>query len=168
MNEVDLPAVCPPDATGAPDDPSAEHRFTEPLGRAFADGLLVRGRRASETGDYARAEQLFERAALTFETIGERVLAADAYLEVGLTLLYQSRADEIPALGPRVARLTSIPCSCPGNTLLVRVFAAIIARAKDQPGPFVDLVDRRRRLSLPPARPMARPEPARSEAESAS
>lgn len=144
-----------------------EESAAEPLSRRFAEGLMLRGERASEEGDHSRAVSLFERAAITFETTGDLLFAADAYLELGLALLYLQRSDEIPPLAPRVARLASPPAPIPGSTLLIRVIAAILRQAPEQPGPFVDLVDRRRRLRFPAAAP-ARPTVLPSEVESAS
>ena len=129
---------------------------------------MLRGERASEEGDHTRAVSLFERAAITFETTGDLLFAADAYLELGLALLYLRRSEEIPLLAPRVARLASTPSPIPGSTLMIRVFAAILRQAPEQPGPFVDLVDRRRRLRFPAAAAPARPTVLPSEVESAS
>lgn len=129
---------------------------------------MLRGERASEEGDHSRAVSLFERAAITFETTGDLLFAADAYLEQGLALLYLHRGDEIPALAPRVARLAITPSPIPGNALLIRVFAAILRQANEQPGPFVDLVDRRRRLRFPAVAAPERPAESSSEFESAS
>lgn len=120
---------------------------------------MLRGERASEEGDHSRAISLFERAAITFETTGDLLFAADAYLELGLALLYLQRADEIPPLAPRVALLASAPTPVPGSALLIRVFAAILRQAPEQPGPFVDLVDRRRKLRFPAAAAPERPAP---------
>ncbi|MEP7009023.1 MAG: hypothetical protein ABJC13_01745 [Acidobacteriota bacterium] len=129
---------------------------------------MLRGERASEEGDHSRAVSLFERAAITFETTGDLLFAADAYLELGLALLYLHRADEIPPLAPRVASLASIPPDVPGGILLIRVFAAILRQAPEQPGPFVDLVDRRRRLRFPTVAAPGRPAVIKAEAENAS
>lgn len=129
---------------------------------------MLRGERASEEGDHSRAVSLFERAAITFETTGDLLFAADAYLEHGLALLYLHRGDEISALAPRVANLASTPSSVPGNALLIRVFAAILRQANDVPGPFVDLVDRRRRLRFPAAAAPEHPAEPSAEFESAS
>jgi hypothetical protein len=152
-----------PSSGSSPGDSAAE-----PLSRRFAEGLMLRGERASEEGDHSRAVSLFERAAITFETTGDLLFAADAYLELGLALLYLHRNDEIPPLAPRVARLASTSAPGPGGTLLIRVFAAILRQAPEQPGPFVDMVDRRRRLRFPAAAAPARPTTLPSEAESAS
>lgn len=140
----------------------------EPLSRRFAEGLMLRGERASGEGDHARAVSLFERAAITFETTGDLLFAADAYLEHGLALLYLHRGEEISALVPRVARLAATPSPIPGNSLLIRVFAAILRQANELPGPFVDMVDRRRRLRSPAAAVPERPAEPSSEVESAS
>ncbi len=129
---------------------------------------MLRGERASEEGDHSRAVSLFERAAITFETTGDLLFAADAYLELGLALLYLQRADEIPPLAPRVGRLASAPVPIPGSVLLIRVFAAILRQAPEQPGPFVDLVDRRRRLRFPTAAAPGRSGVTAAEAENAS
>ncbi|HXU32384.1 MAG TPA: hypothetical protein VN851_17600 [Thermoanaerobaculia bacterium] len=129
---------------------------------------MLRGERASEEGDHSRAVSLFERAAITFETTGDLLFAADAYLELGLALLYLNRDDEIPALAPRVARLASTQAPFPGGTLLIRVFAAILRQAPEQSGPFVDLVDRRRKLRFPAVTAPERPATLPSEIESAS
>lgn len=148
--------------------PQPEESAAEPLSRRFAEGLMLRGERASEEGDHSRAVSLFERAAITFETTGDHLFAADAYLEQGLALLYLRQGDEIAALAPRVASLASIPSSVPGNALLIRVFAAILRQAKESPGPFVDLVDRRRRLRFPAVAAPVRPAEPSAEVESAS
>ncbi|HEV7671426.1 MAG TPA: hypothetical protein VGS22_23145 [Thermoanaerobaculia bacterium] len=138
----------------------------EPLSRRFAEGLMLRGERASEEGDHSRAVALFERAAITFETTGDQLFAADAYLELGLALLYLQRGEEIPALAPRVAGLASTPAPVPGSALLIRVFAALLRQANDQPGPFVDLVDRRRKLRFPAAAPIRATMPPQAESAS--
>ncbi len=130
-------------AAGNPGEPQAIEPPPQPS-RRFAESFLLRGERVSEDGDFARAASLFERAALTFETTGDPILAADAYMEQGLALLYLRRGDDLRALEPRIARLLSFPM--PGNLLLIRVFLAILRKANEQPGPFVDLVHRRRCL----------------------
>ncbi len=129
---------------------------------------MLRGERASEEGDHSRAVSLFERAAITFETTGDPLFAADAYLELGLALLYLKRSEEIPPLAPRVERLASIPAPIPGSTLFIWVVAAFLRQAPKQPGPFVDLVDRRRKVRFPAAAAPARPTLLPSEVESAS
>ena len=129
---------------------------------------MLRGERASEEGDHTSAVSLFERAAITFETTGDPIFAADAYLELGLALLYLKRSDEIPPLAPRVVRLASAPAPIPCSTLFIRVAAEILRQAPEQPGPFVDLVDRRRKLRFPAAAAPKRPTMLPSEVESAS
>ena len=152
-----------PSSGSSPEEPAAE-----PLSRRFAEWLMLRGERASEEGDHSRAASLFERAAITFETTGDLLFAADAYLELGLALLYLRRSDEIPPLAPRVARLASIQAPLPGSTLLIKVSAALLRQAPEHPGPFVDLVDRRRKLRFPAASAPERPTVLPSEVESAS
>jgi hypothetical protein len=147
----------------SPGDPAAE-----PLSRRFAEWLMLRGERASEEGDHSRAVSLFERAAITFETTGDLLFAADAYLELGLALLYLQRGDEIPPLAPRIVRLASTPVPIPGGTLMILVCAEILRQAPEHPGPFVDLVDRRRKLRFPAAPAPDRLTAPPSEFESAS
>lgn len=167
MDDAPLPFVGrrrPSPSGGSQPESSA----AEPLSRRFAEGLMLRGERASEEGDHSRAVSLFERAAITFETTGDSLFAADAYLEQGLALLYLHRGDEIAALAPRLASLAALPSPVAGNTLLIRVFAAILLQAHEVPGPFVDLVDRRRRLRFPTVAAPERPVEPSSEVESAS
>ncbi len=111
---------------------------------------MLRGERASLEGDHLRAAALFERAALTFETTGDPICAADAYLELGVSLLYLDRGAEIPPLAQRVTRLVSGATDLPaGSFLLLRVFATILVQANENRGPFVDLAYRRRRIRHP-------------------
>ncbi len=156
-----------------PSNPGAGDSTPSPLSSRFAQEFMLRGERATLKEDYAVAAASFERAAMTFERAGNPLAAADAYLELGASLLYLDRGAEVPLLAPRISRLVSDAHHLPvGSFLLLRVFASICLQANENRGPFVDLAHRRRAIRHPERgthrQALAATSTATSEAESAS
>ncbi len=136
-----LPPSSPPSEPERDPGPDDRIRFRR-LGR----WLLLRGERGTREGDFASGAIEFERAAWAFERAGEPLAAAEATLELGRCLLFLRFSDRLASLADRIEKLSKegtepLPI---GGRITLRVWAAILRRGENEPGPLLTLIRVRR------------------------
>ncbi len=130
--------------------------------RRSAGELFARAEHARDQGDLEGAARLFGQAAGTWRSAGDVLAAADAYLELGAVLLHQGRGRILPELAERLLDLLKIDPLPQGALLQLRVFAALISPGAEDPGPYLELVRRRRRARRQTAQAGAEEKPCRA------
>ncbi len=113
--------------------------------RPAATEMFSRAETARDQGNLETAARWFGRAAGTWRATGDALQAADAYVELGAVLLRQGRGGILPELAARMLGLLLANEPLPeGAHLNLRVFAALIAKGKEEPDAFLGLVQERR------------------------
>jgi hypothetical protein len=127
------------DGASRPKKPSPDKQF-----RHRAEEIFAQAENARDQGNLEDAASLFGRAAGTWRTTGRVLEAADAYIELGAVLLRQGRGRILPELATRLLALLEIKPLPEGAHLNLRIFAALIAKANDNPEAFLGLVQESR------------------------